>query len=738
MAFTVLANAIQVTLTGGGLIATSTGTTASALSSDIALFGQTNQLYFEYKLNNAPNSSDFHGLGGPGFVFASTNYAGVLVGSAGTIWVNGASTGITVGAALTTNDVLCCAVDTMAQLVWFRKNGGNWNNSGTANPVTGAGGIALPSTLVGLAPMVRFSVASGQVTGNFGASAFSFTAPSGFVGWPVFVADNRVSTVYNEAVTSGSPDNRVSAVYNETVSSGQPDNRISAVYLEVVTSAGPITPPVGQTPHLNFRPNAAPRWLRKGPDPFSPNPPITYTPPVYTLGQTTPPIFKPTDVVKIRRGREAFPVLTAHVSTVFAEAFTFGTPTAQVSTVFAEAFTFGTPTAQVSTVFAEIFSYVPPYLPQGRTSPSIFRPNDVIKVRGRRENYIPTPFIPPYVPPNPPSPPLPKDKGKGKGKGNVKARQWWWQGGASEFSLPPPLEPTRNIAAIISTGNTILVSLAEVAVALDIISAPSNYLASITETGRAADTISAGRSSTASLVEAASATDQLAAIANYKASLLEAANALDAISAKSQFLAALAEHTLALDKLTAGSSSTLSLIEAAQAADVTAAVANFRATLREAANAGDLLRESASFEVSLVEAAGAKDTISAMRSFLLSLLETATAADTLGVKTSYLVDIAETARAVDIASAIRSVDLSILETAQAVDAIAAVASYNLSITEIATGVSDIVARIYVNIRPPILATTSDVSIITAAISDVLVTSATVTDTTIIGGTVGDE
>src|SRR4051812_44794394 len=38
-------------------------------------------------------------------------------------------------------DTLCFAYDIDAQLIWFRVNGGNWNNSGAANPATGAGGI---------------------------------------------------------------------------------------------------------------------------------------------------------------------------------------------------------------------------------------------------------------------------------------------------------------------------------------------------------------------------------------------------------------------------------------------------------------------------------------------------------------------------------------------------------------------------------------------------------------------
>lgn len=69
--------------------------------------------------------------------------------------------------------------------IWFRKNGGIWNNDASADPATNTGGIDL-SAISG-----QTLYATGQGTGdalqtfNFGASSFSFSVPAGFTaGWP--------------------------------------------------------------------------------------------------------------------------------------------------------------------------------------------------------------------------------------------------------------------------------------------------------------------------------------------------------------------------------------------------------------------------------------------------------------------------------------------------------------------------------------------------------------------------
>ena len=177
------ASSVAVTLTNGNLTATATATTASTRSEDTFQFGSNNKLYFEITLNTTPNSQGFYGIAGTGYVSASGTFAGVL--QSGAIWVNNVNTGFTSGAAFVLGDVVCCAFDLAHGFCWFRKNAGNWNNSATANPATGVGGVIIPASMAAfLAPFVRFGAVSEQATANFGASAFAQAVPSGFTaGW---------------------------------------------------------------------------------------------------------------------------------------------------------------------------------------------------------------------------------------------------------------------------------------------------------------------------------------------------------------------------------------------------------------------------------------------------------------------------------------------------------------------------------------------------------------------------
>jgi hypothetical protein len=89
------------------------------------------------------------------------------------------------GVTFTTGDVIDIALDAGGQLIWIRDNGGNWNGSGTANPATCIGGVSI-SAITGpyyAAIGIKGGNVGAQVTANFGATAYSFTAPAGFGNW---------------------------------------------------------------------------------------------------------------------------------------------------------------------------------------------------------------------------------------------------------------------------------------------------------------------------------------------------------------------------------------------------------------------------------------------------------------------------------------------------------------------------------------------------------------------------
>jgi hypothetical protein len=82
---------------------------------------------------------------------------------------------------------LCIAADLDALLIWFRTNGGNWNNSGANDPATGVGGIDLSWALSGASNRLLWP---GMNAGNTGAQVmrllaadFAQSVPSGYSAW---------------------------------------------------------------------------------------------------------------------------------------------------------------------------------------------------------------------------------------------------------------------------------------------------------------------------------------------------------------------------------------------------------------------------------------------------------------------------------------------------------------------------------------------------------------------------
>jgi hypothetical protein len=182
--------AVNVALSGGNLTATTTGTSAGQGVRAADIFGRDNgKLYYELTVTNSASSNNGVGVGTTISTYAnmisSATTGAIVFFFSGNIWAGGSNTGISLGAR-SNGDVIGVAIDLDNRTIWFKKvNGtpGNWNNSGSANPATNAGGITVPAGL-----MVPFNVhgatAGSILTANFGASGFTGTVPSGFVsGW---------------------------------------------------------------------------------------------------------------------------------------------------------------------------------------------------------------------------------------------------------------------------------------------------------------------------------------------------------------------------------------------------------------------------------------------------------------------------------------------------------------------------------------------------------------------------
>lgn len=134
---------------------------------------------------------------------ATTTYVGVAAGNyttnSGNIFLGAVANSIGFdnngqvynnGGAVTTiqtfasGDTVCVACDLVNNKVWFRTNGGNWNNAaiGSQDPASNLGGISLTNVVNSgnIYPGLNLAYNNDQLTVDLGDTAFAQTAPAGF------------------------------------------------------------------------------------------------------------------------------------------------------------------------------------------------------------------------------------------------------------------------------------------------------------------------------------------------------------------------------------------------------------------------------------------------------------------------------------------------------------------------------------------------------------------------------
>lgn len=176
----------NITLSSGNLTATQTTTGMVRANAAITCAGR---FYFEVTVNSAIVISS-PAIGLVNATTATTAYPGsdnngVGYKPNGQIFSNGANFNSTDGVSMATygaGDVVCVAVDGPRKAIWFRVNGGNWNNTTNASPLTGMIGIPFPATSGNvLMPAWGTSATDADsVTFNFGATTYAQTPPAGF------------------------------------------------------------------------------------------------------------------------------------------------------------------------------------------------------------------------------------------------------------------------------------------------------------------------------------------------------------------------------------------------------------------------------------------------------------------------------------------------------------------------------------------------------------------------------
>lgn len=192
---------LSINLTAGNLIATATAGGVQGVRGIAGL--SSGKFYFEAAMATWVNASSGIGIAlsttSIGSISSGTGIAGVNAN--GSIFVNGVSTGTSLGAR-SSGDIVGVAVDLTAKLIWLRVSpGGNWNNSGTANPATGAGGVNISPIATGtIMPYFSPFAINDSANANFGASAFNGTVPAGFTsGWGSQVTTATLSYDYESS-----------------------------------------------------------------------------------------------------------------------------------------------------------------------------------------------------------------------------------------------------------------------------------------------------------------------------------------------------------------------------------------------------------------------------------------------------------------------------------------------------------------------------------------------------------
>ena len=152
-------------------------------------------------LGNFSNHSLGYFPGKPGFLPAAVTPAAGVVGN-------------TIGVAY----------DFTNKAMWVAINGGNWNNSSSASPATNTGGVSFSSAAGPYFAAISFTRNTGdpvaQITANFGATAFAYTAPSGF--GPMSVAPVTSIALSPNNVTAGTTGQVITVTGTATAFSGSP------------------------------------------------------------------------------------------------------------------------------------------------------------------------------------------------------------------------------------------------------------------------------------------------------------------------------------------------------------------------------------------------------------------------------------------------------------------------------------------------------------------------------------
>ena len=171
----------NITLSGGDLTATSTAGGPNNVRSTVGK--STGKYYSEHTVTHSSGAEYSLGVAtaaDPLNEYGGSYTTGIAFYMDGTVYYNSAL--VTTIQSTSSGQRVDMAVDLDADLIWWRTAGGNWNNSGTANPATGTGGIAL--SVAGTVFVMASMLYNAEVNAAaFASGSWAGTAPSGYGAW---------------------------------------------------------------------------------------------------------------------------------------------------------------------------------------------------------------------------------------------------------------------------------------------------------------------------------------------------------------------------------------------------------------------------------------------------------------------------------------------------------------------------------------------------------------------------
>lgn len=208
----------EVALSNGDLTVERAGSYTVAYNSvrgNTALVGKT---YYEVKIDSGFGGSGDYELavgfanvsfaieGGGAYLGGDANGVGGWSGSADEVYYSGGSPGAwSPTSALSPGDIIGVLYDPTADLFWVRKNAGNWNDNGSADPAAGTGGYSAAISGTTYAALCIKNGGSGVATVRFDEADWTYAAPSGFLelGAVASTRLNPADTINSPTISNG-------------------------------------------------------------------------------------------------------------------------------------------------------------------------------------------------------------------------------------------------------------------------------------------------------------------------------------------------------------------------------------------------------------------------------------------------------------------------------------------------------------------------------------------------------